>query len=217
MPANYNTAFIERYLKQISYQINLFIEFPPIRSKVICSFFYFSSMELTYTKCSLQNVEQLRLISEQTFVNAFKKDNDPSDFKDYIEKAFALNKIKAELLNPDSDFYFVYRNDELVGYFKLNVLSAQSDVKRDDSIELERIYVLKSYQSLGLGKQILDHIKSLAQEKNKKMLWLGVWEENTRAIQFYQRHGFQKFDTHPYFIGTDEQTDWLMRFDLSTL
>ncbi|WP_159302656.1 GNAT family N-acetyltransferase [Maribacter litoralis] len=174
-------------------------------------------MELTYTKCSLQNVEQLRLISEQTFVNAFEKDNDPSDFKDYIEKAFALNKIKAELLNPDSDFYFVYRNDELAGYFKLNVLSAQSDVKRDDSIELERIYVLKSYQSLGLGKQILDRIKSLAQEKNKKMLWLGVWEENTRAIQFYHRHGFQKFDTHPYFIGTDEQTDWLMRFDLSTL
>ena len=174
-------------------------------------------MELTYTKCSLQNVEQLRLISEQTFVNAFEKDNDPSDFKDYIEKAFALNKIKAELLNPDSDFYFVYRNDELAGYFKLNVLSAQSDVKRDDSIELERIYVLKAYQSLGLGKQILDRIKSLAQEKNKKMLWLGVWEENTRAIQFYQRHGFQKFDTHPYFIGTDEQTDWLMRFDLSTL
>ncbi|WP_430428488.1 GNAT family N-acetyltransferase [Maribacter litoralis] len=174
-------------------------------------------MELTYTKCSLQNVERLRLISEQTFVNAFEKDNDPSDFKDYIEKAFALNKIKAELLNPDSDFYFVYRNDELVGYFKLNVLSAQSDVKRDDSIELERIYVLKAYQNLGLGKQILDHIKSLAQEKNKKMLWLGVWEENTRAIQFYQRNGFQKFDTHPYFIGTDEQTDWLMRFDLSTL
>ncbi|WP_437371518.1 GNAT family N-acetyltransferase [Maribacter litoralis] len=174
-------------------------------------------MELTYTKCSLQNVEQLRLISEQTFVNAFEKDNDPSDFKDYIEKAFALKKIKAELLNPDSDFYFVYRNDELTGYFKLNVLSAQSDVIRDDSIELERIYVLKAYQSLGLGKQILDCIKSLAQEKNKKMLWLGVWEENTRAIQFYQRHGFQKFDTHPYFIGTDEQTDWLMRFDLSTL
>lgn len=174
-------------------------------------------MELTYTKCSLKDVEQLRLIAEQTFVNAFEKDNDPTDFKDYIEKAFALNKIKAELLNPDSDFYFVYRNDELVGYFKLNVLSAQSDVKRDDSMELERIYVLKEYQSLGLGKQFLYHIKSLAQEKNKKMLWLGVWEENLRAIQFYKRHGFQKFDTHPYFIGTDEQTDWLMRFDLSTL
>jgi ribosomal protein S18 acetylase RimI-like enzyme len=104
-----------------------------------------------------------------------------------------------------------------VGYFKLNVLSAQTDVKRDDSIELERIYVLKEYQSLGLGKQFLQYIKNKSQEKNKKLLWLGVWEENTRAIQFYQQHGFQKFDTHPYFIGSDEQTDWLMGFNLSTL
>ncbi|WP_340157397.1 GNAT family N-acetyltransferase [uncultured Maribacter sp.] len=174
-------------------------------------------MELTFTKCSLKDAEQLRLISEQTFVNAFEKDNDPADFKDYIEKAFAFNKIKSELLNANSEFYFVFRNDMLVGYFKLNVLSAQSDVKRDDSIELERIYVLKEYQNLGLGKQFLHHIKNIALVKNKKMLWLGVWEENARAIKFYERHGFQKFDTHPYFIGSDEQTDWLMQFDLSTL
>ena len=174
-------------------------------------------MELTFTKCSLKDAEQLRLISEQTFVNAFEKYNDPADFKDYIEKAFAFNKIKSELLNANSEFYFVFRNDMLVGYFKLNVLSAQSDVKRDDSIELERIYVLKEYQNLGLGKQFLHHIKNIALVKNKKMLWLGVWEENARAIKFYERHGFQKFDTHPYFIGSDEQTDWLMQFDLSTL
>tara|TARA_R110002051_G_scaffold73135_4_gene132735 strand:+ start:6161 stop:6685 length:525 start_codon:yes stop_codon:yes gene_type:complete len=174
-------------------------------------------MELIYKRCSLSELDQLREISEQTFITAFAKDNDPTDFKNYIEKAFAFNKIKAELLNPDSDFYFVYRNDVLVGYFKLNVFSAQSDVKRDDSIELERIYVLKEYQSLGLGKNFLHHIKVIAQERKKKMLWLGVWEENTRAIQFYQQHGFQKFDTHPYYIGTDEQTDWLMGFNLSTL
>ncbi|KSA12738.1 GNAT family N-acetyltransferase [Maribacter dokdonensis] len=174
-------------------------------------------MELTFTKCSLQDAAQLRLISEQTFVNAFEKDNDPADFKDYIEKAFAFNKIKSELLNANSEFYFVFRNDMLVGYFKLNVLSAQSDVKRADSIELERIYVLKKYQNLGLGKQFLHHIKNIALIKNKKMLWLGVWEENVRAIKFYKRHGFIKFDTHPYFIGSDEQTDWLMQFDLSTL
>jgi len=174
-------------------------------------------MELQYAKCALKDLQQLRLISEQTFVHAFEKDNDPKDFKNYIEKAFALNKIMEELLNTYSDFYFVYNIDVLVGYFKLNIMSAQSDVHCDDSMELERIYVLKEYQGLGLGEQFLHRIKKIAQERKKKMLWLGVWEKNKRAIKFYQRHGFQKFDTHPYFIGTDEQTDWLMSFDLSTL
>ncbi|MEH6512160.1 MAG: GNAT family N-acetyltransferase [Maribacter arcticus] len=174
-------------------------------------------MELTYTKCSLTDLQQLRQISEQTFVTAFEKDNDPNDFKNYIENAFALEQIKEELLNPDSDFFFVYSNNEILGYFKLNVGVAQSDIKQDDSIELERIYVLVENQGLGLGEVFLNHIKNVALKRKKKMLWLGVWEQNIRAIKFYERQGFRKFDTHPYFIGSDEQTDWLMCFHLSTL
>ncbi|WP_299318645.1 N-acetyltransferase [uncultured Maribacter sp.] len=174
-------------------------------------------MVLTYTLCSFKELDQLRSISEQTFVTAFAKDNDPKDFEIYIKKAFALETIKEELLNPNSDFYFVYTNNEVVGYFKLNVKEAQSELKQDDSIELERIYVLQKHQGLGLGEQFLHYIKTIAKERNKKMLWLGVWQENKRAIKFYERHGFQKFDIHPYFIGSDEQTDWLMRFNLSTL
>ena len=194
-----------------------FCIFSPIRSKDICSFFYFSSMELTYTKCSLTDLQQLRQISEQTFVTAFEKDNNPNDFKNYIENAFALERIKEELLNPNSDFFFALSNNEIVGYFKLNVEIAQTDIKQDNSIELERIYILAKYQNSGLGEQFLMYIKSIALKRNKKMLWLGVWEENKRAIKFYERQGFKKFDTHPYFIGLDEQTDWLMGFDLGTL
>ncbi|HDZ04520.1 hypothetical protein LCGC14_0079260 [marine sediment metagenome] len=174
-------------------------------------------MELIYTLCSLENLQQLRQISEETFSIAFAKDNNPIDFKNYLEKAFALERIKEELLNPNSDFFFAYHKNQIVAYFKLNVEAAQSDIKRDDSMELERIYVLSKYQGLGIGEKLLNHIKELVLKRNKKMLWLGVWQENKKAIKFYERHGFQKFDTHPYFIGSDEQTDWLMRLNLSTL
>ncbi|WP_300027013.1 N-acetyltransferase [uncultured Maribacter sp.] len=174
-------------------------------------------MELKFKLCTLSNLHQLRLISEQTFVTAFEKDNDPIDFKKYIEQAFASLKIKNELLNPESEFYFAYKNDEVVGYFKLNVGEAQSELKYEYSIELERIYVLERYQGMGYGEQFLQHIKYIAKNSSKDILWLGVWQKNKRAIRFYERHGFYKFDTHPYFIGSDKQTDWLMRFNLSTL
>lgn len=106
-------------------------------------------MELTYSLCCLTDLVQLREISEQTFTTAFEKDNDPNDFKKYVEQAFASATIKKELLNPNSDFYFACFNKELVGYFKLNVKEAQSELKHDDGIELERIYVLKKHQGLG--------------------------------------------------------------------
>ena len=95
--------------------------------------------------------------------------------------------------------------------------NAQTDGKLVDSIELERIYVIASYQGKRLGEEILNQIKHIALQRKKNSLWLGVWEHNQRAIKFYQRNAFKKFGTHPYFIGNDEQTDWLMRFDLSTL
>jgi ribosomal protein S18 acetylase RimI-like enzyme len=81
-------------------------------------------------------------------------------------------------------------------------------------MELERIYVVPEYQGKGIGADILKQILIHAKEWNKKYLWLGVWEHNPKAISFYQRHGFQKFGEHPYFIGNDKQTDWLLRLDL---
>lgn len=171
-------------------------------------------MILEYRKCEKVDLPLLVRVSKKTFCDAFEKDNDPEDFNSYITKAFSLEQISSELENPNTGFYFVYAKETLVAYFKLNKGDAQSDVKLVESQELERIYVIKEFQSLGLGETILNKIKDLALKSNKCFVWLGVWEENVSAIRFYERHGFYKFGTHPYFIGKDKQTDWLMRFDL---
>lgn len=171
-------------------------------------------MLLVYKKCDLADLGVLLHIAETTFIDAFKKDNHPEDFQNYLDFAFSEDKIKKELNNPNSYFYFVYKNEELVGYFKLNFNSAQTDVKLTDSVELERIYVIQSQQGKQIGATILKKAKNMANLQDKSFLWLGVWEHNKEAIRFYQRHGFYQFGTHPYFIGNDEQTDWLMRYDL---
>jgi len=81
-------------------------------------------------------------------------------------------------------------------------------------MELERIYVLEEFQGRSYGAVILQKVKEVAISAQKQFIWLGVWEKNTRAIIFYERYGFKKFGTHPYYIGTDKQTDFLMRLDL---
>ncbi|WP_348647867.1 GNAT family N-acetyltransferase [Arenibacter sp. F20364] len=108
----------------------------------------------------------------------------------------------------------MYKDSSLVGYIKLNENEAQSDIKDRESIELERIYVLSEFQGQGIGEWILAQVISMAKAKNRYYVWLGVWEHNPKAIKFYQRLGFYKFGSHPYFIGSDEQTDWLLRLDI---
>jgi len=173
------------------------------------------NIDLDFKKCTSEDFDDLIIISKKTFVDAFEKDNDPEDFKNYIEKAFSRQTLVSEFKNSNSHFYFVYSKGNLVGYFKLNEGEAQNETLTESSLELERIYVISEYQSKGFGKHILNFIIHLVKYWNVHILWLGVWQKNKKAIAFYERYGFVKFGTHPYYIGNDKQTDWLMKLKLA--
>jgi len=171
-------------------------------------------MELKLVKCKSSDLDRLIDISRSTFIDAFEKDNNPQDFENYILKAFNRETIQKQLENPQAHFYFVYEGSDLVGYFKVNEALAQSDVNDPESLELERIYVCKEHQGKQIGKYMLEKIEEIARNLKALYLWLGVWEENEGAIRFYEKNGYSKFGSHPYVVGTDVQTDWLMKKDL---
>jgi len=168
-------------------------------------------MNLTFEKCTIKDLNVLVNISRDTFVHAFETQNDPEDFWDYINEAFNENAMIEQLLNSNSEFYFVYLKNVLVGYFKLNKNEAQTEQFAKRSMELERIYVLKDFQNQGIGKLMLLKVIDIAKHCKASFLWLGVWQENKNAVRFYETFGFKKFGAHPYFIGKDKQTDWLMK------
>ncbi|SMG44067.1 GNAT family N-acetyltransferase [Arenibacter troitsensis] len=171
-------------------------------------------MKLHLRPCSITDLEVLINLGRRTFIEAFEKDNKPEDFKIYLDSAFREETLYKELQDINSAYYFIYMGSSLVGYIKLNENEAQSDINDINSIELERIYVLAEFQGHGIGEWVLRQVISIAKVKNRSYVWLGVWEHNPKAIKFYQRLGFYNFGTHPYFIGNDEQTDWLMRLDI---
>ena len=168
-------------------------------------------------KCTTELLDVLLDISRSTFIDAFKHHNDPKDFQAYLDEAFDRRKIENELKNQEIFYYLVYNHTIPVGYFKLNAANAQTDISDPESLEIERIYVRKEYQGLKIGNWMIAQIVDLARKAGINYLWLGVWEENRDAIRFYERSGFRKFKEHPYFIGKDKQTDWLMRLDIPKL
>lgn len=154
-------------------------------------------MGLHFRQCDSTDLETLVLISKATFSDAFEKDNDPDDFQAYLQKAFGSKQLSKELSNKNCLFYFVYDDKELVGYFKLNTASAQTDVHDPNAMEIERIYVLSGHQGKKIGSWMLQEIISKAKQLCKQFIWLGVWEHNPKAIRFYQNHGFVKFGSIP--------------------
>ncbi len=171
-------------------------------------------MELTFRKCTLNDVDTLHVISYRTFNETFAHLNTPANMEAYLEKSFAVNKLYDELSESNSLFYFLYVNGELAGYLKLNEGPAQTDVNDIQSLEIERIYVEKEFQGKRLGRAIMNKAIEIATMRKKSYIWLGVWEKNDKAISFYKKNGFYEVGTHSFFMGSDEQTDFIMRKDL---
>lgn len=101
--------------------------------------------------------------------------------------------------------------NEIIGYLKLNVGQFQTEIKDDKALEIERIYVLKEYHGKKIGQILYAKAIKVATEISAEYVWLGVWEENQRAISFYKKNGFIEFDKHIFKLGNDEQTDIMMK------
>ena len=165
-------------------------------------------------KCTTDDLETLCTISRKTYEQTFAPLTTPENMQIFLAKAFDLEKLLNELSDKNSSFYFLFQENELAGYLKVNETPSQSDINDSQSLELERIFVKAEFQGKGLGQLLLEHAIQIAREKKKTYLWLGVWEKNKKALAFYQKNGFYQIGTHPYILGEDVQIDYILRRDL---
>jgi len=166
-------------------------------------------------KVLVEDLKKLQEIGQQTFSETFAKDNTEENLASYLEKDFSSEKLLMELNTLHSEFYFALQNHQVIGYLKINIGSAQTELKDENGLEIERIYVLKEFHGKKMGQFLLDKAFEIAKQRNMEYLWLGVWEKNPKAIQFYKKNGFIEFDQHLFVLGDDEQTDIMMKHSLS--
>ncbi len=158
-----------------------------------------------------ENAQLLRDFAEATFRIAWQHDNEPEAFEAYCQKAFSIEKIRAELAEPGAEFYFAWQDDQLAAYLKLNLDRAPQDWHEGRAFQLERIYVSNTLQSRGLGASLLHFTENRARETGAEWVWLSVWQKSPRSVAFYQRNGYDIFGVETFWVGDDPQPDWLMR------
>lgn len=157
------------------------------------------------------DVTTLQIIGKQTFFETFAPGNTAEDMTRYLEENFTVEKISKELNNPESSFFIAWEDQQPIGYLNVNTGTAQTELQNNSSLEIERIYVLSAYHGKKVGQVLYEKALEVARLQAKNSIWLGVWEENPRAIKFYEKNGFVAFDKHIFKMGEDEQTDIMMR------
>jgi len=166
-------------------------------------------------KVTTNDLEELQKIGRLTFYETFASGNTEENMNKYLDEAFSFTKLTTELSDNNAEFYFATLDNKVIGYLKLNFGESQTELQDNKAVEIERIYVLKEYHGKGVGQLLCDKAIKIARQKNAEYVWLGVWEENPRAINFYKKNGFVEFDKHIFKLGNDEQTDIMMKLKLN--
>lgn len=165
-------------------------------------------------KITINDITELQRIGRQTFQETFADSNSEENMKSYLEEGFSLEKLTREVNNVNSEFYFSKIDNEVIGYLKVNFGESQTELKDNKALEIERIYVSKEFHGKNVGQLLYNKAIEVAEQKDSEYVWLGVWEQNPRAIRFYEKNGFEVFDKHIFKLGNDEQTDIMMKLKL---
>jgi ribosomal protein S18 acetylase RimI-like enzyme len=147
-------------------------------------------------------------ISRETFVDTFAAENTTTNMEKFLTEQFSTEMLVQEVGQPGHIFFLAMMGETPAGYLFLK------DIQTDETIEISRIYVHRSFIGGGVGKMLMQTAIQFAKKENKKTVWLGVWKRNHRAIRFYESFGFKKFSEHDFILGDDVQLDWLMQLHL---
>lgn len=170
-----------------------------------------SATPYTVRVASLEDAKAIKEFGTKTFHDTFAEHNNLIDIQMYLEKTFALDQVRQEIADRATTFLLIFDGSDIIGYAKLKEGDAPSGLNEERSIEIERIYAHKDFIGKKVGQLLMDHCLEIARQRSYSTIWLGVWEHNPRAIAFYEKCGFEKFGSHPFLLGTDLQTDLLMK------
>lgn len=158
-----------------------------------------------------EDAELVADISRRTFYDSFSIHNTEENMRMFLDQQFTREKQMAEVGAPGRTFLLAFLEEELVGYASLRETEPPAALAGTRAIEIVQIYSEQKTIGKGVGKALMQACLDTAREKGRDWVWLGVWEHNLRAIEFYKKWGFERFGEHVFLVGLDAQTDWWMR------
>lgn len=168
-------------------------------------------------KIRYATIEDAKLLSEmgaKTFQDTFARDNTPENMEIYLKTSFSPEIQRQELSAADVVFLLAESEGIPVGYAQLIINSKDEVLTGIRPLELRRIYASHEYLGKGVGKELMKAILAEARRRGCDCVWLGVWEKNQRAIDFYKKWGFRVVGTHTFTLGNEEQNDFVLELEL---
>ena len=108
--------------------------------------------------------------------------------------------IEKQENSSDGVMLIAKENEEIVGTASLTRYPRRMSHRGDFSVS-----VIREHWNKGIGRELAEQIIAFAKTNNFEIIDLQVRSDNRAAIHLYEKLGFEKIGTHPFFFKIDGQ------------
>jgi GNAT superfamily N-acetyltransferase len=168
----------------------------------------------TIRRATRDDAALLADLGARTFRETFEGICSPQDLASFLKAAYGEAQQCTELVDPARPAWVLELDGVPAGFLQLRLGHREPCVTGQRPVELQRIYVLRSVQAGGLGAALMQTALDQARSWSADVLWLGVWENNAKALAFYARWGFHAVGEHAFNIGAQVDRDLILAKEL---
>jgi N-acetylglutamate synthase-like GNAT family acetyltransferase len=110
-------------------------------------------------------------------------------------KEFIHNAWGADLIVVHGDSFFPAELNAIIAEKAGSLVGLATYFLNSTSIEIVTLNSLKP--GTGIGKKLIQALKKIAETENLERVWLITTNDNTGALTFYQKLGFQMIGIYP--------------------
>lgn len=171
-------------------------------------------IKVQITDATTADAALLKQIGATYFYDAYKDVKFDGHLTDYIKTAFIESEIEQQIAGRQAHYMIARNGSNPCGYVKIRWDRTHPNLTTTKNLEVERIYVDRNHWRDGIGKQLLSACIDYGRKNNFEVLWLGVWQKNERAINFYKSQSMEIFGEKKFWVGSEENDDFVLRLSL---
>jgi GNAT superfamily N-acetyltransferase len=162
---------------------------------------------LRIRRATAADAQLIATLGTDTFVASFGAQNTPENLAKHLAKAFGEDTLRRELASSSFTYLIAEMDGRTAGYACVHEGSPPPCVTGEAPIEVLRFYVVQDFHGSGIAQALMDTCAEDARSRGGRTLWLGVWDQNPRAIRFYKKWGFEDVGGQTFMLGDDPQQD----------
>lgn len=141
----------------------------------------------------------LAAISFEVWLGTYIRKGVNAFFAEFALNEFTSAKLAAVLQDPNEHVIVSENEDGLDGFIRISH-GKIAPVAGCSSVEISTLYVQPRHHGRGLGKALLEQGLDCARIVDVSSVWLTTNSENTAAIAFYLKQGFEKVGSTHFHI-----------------